>query len=264
MDAVKSSRLQPPRNHRRAQAMVEQLPSANDPALALGKPANAVCVGFRPTVGRNSTQNGHDRHPGRRDVPDASCPPPFIADVVPRDAPGSTAARTRLEDVSDEAHTDPGRGARRRAGHRGRRARRHRCRGARAPFRGALSGRQVRRPGAALGRLACDRVRRGARRRGRSDDRPDARCDRRRPGGHPAGHAAAHARLPGRLRGRADRPRQPRDRVALAGAGNGGGGLPQPARRDRRRRAPAPRQGTWRRRPRRAVLRSRPRVSRHG
>ena len=87
--------------------MVEQLPSANDPALALGKQANAVCVGFRPTVGRNSTQNGHDRHPGRRDVPDASCPPPFIADVVPRDAPGSTAARTRLEDVSDEATHSP-------------------------------------------------------------------------------------------------------------------------------------------------------------
>jgi hypothetical protein len=56
MYAVKPAGLQPSRDPRSAQAAFEELPPTDHPVRAIGELPNPICVGFRPTVGRISTQ----------------------------------------------------------------------------------------------------------------------------------------------------------------------------------------------------------------
>jgi peptide deformylase len=96
MYAMKLAGLQPSRDPRSAQAAFEELPPTDHPVLAHCELPNPICVGFRPTVGRISTHNGHNGDPQPRNVTSLLNLRHFDAEVV-------TDRATRLEAVSDEA-----------------------------------------------------------------------------------------------------------------------------------------------------------------
>ena len=100
-DAVEPARRQPSSHLASLNAEIGQLPATHYAKLALGEPAQPTCVSFLPDSGRNLTQTVHcDDLWGSR-VPRRRLRRPFIAEIVPRHA------RTRLEEMSDEAAPTP-------------------------------------------------------------------------------------------------------------------------------------------------------------
>jgi len=59
MDPVEPAGADPTGDHRPAETTVDELAPADDTVLTFGEFAEGFCVGFRPTVGRSSTQKGH-------------------------------------------------------------------------------------------------------------------------------------------------------------------------------------------------------------